>query len=91
MINFVDRDRELATLKMEKIRQNFIDGHMTYVYEDICRRQIYQILNRAGRWWGTKELTFLPSCRKRQNLFYGEMTVGTNIFAFSVNPVFQMH
>ena len=87
MINFVDRDRELATLKMEKIRQNFIDGHMAYVYEDICRRQIYQILNRGI----TKELTFLPSCRKRQNLFYGEMTAGTNIFAFSVNPVFQMH
>lgn len=43
---------------MEKIRQNFIDGHVAYVYEDICRRQIYQILNRgitinrAGRWWG---------------------------------------
>ena len=35
---------------------------MSYVYEDVCRKQIWQLLdqgisiNRAGRWWGNKDV-----------------------------------
>ena len=46
----------------DKIRQNFFDNHVAYVYEDICRNKVWELLsegisiNRAGRWWGAKDV-----------------------------------
>lgn len=46
----------------DKIRQNFIDNHVAYVYEDICRSKVWSLLsddlsfNRVGRWWGSKDV-----------------------------------
>ena len=46
----------------DKIRQHFFDNHVAYVYEDICRNKVWELLsegisiNRAGRWWGAKDV-----------------------------------
>lgn len=46
----------------DKIKNNFIDNHVSYVFEDICRQNIWNLLsegisfNRAGRWWGSKDV-----------------------------------
>ena len=58
--SLIESDQEQFVMK--KIRQNFIDNHVSYVYEDVCRKQIWQLLdqgisiNRAGRWWGSKDV-----------------------------------
>ncbi|SDI56865.1 hypothetical protein SAMN05421493_11837 [Pseudobutyrivibrio sp. 49] len=45
-----------------KIRNNFIDNHVSYIYEDVCREDIWNLLsegisfNRSGRWWGSKDV-----------------------------------
>jgi hypothetical protein len=46
----------------DKIKNNFIDNHAAYVFEDICRQNIWKLLsegisfNRSGRWWGSKNV-----------------------------------
>ncbi len=46
----------------DKLRQNFLDNHVAYIYEDICREDIWNLLsegvsfNRSGRWWGSKDV-----------------------------------
>jgi AAA+ ATPase superfamily predicted ATPase len=49
---------------MEQIKQNFIDGHVSYVWEDICREKMWRLdlkkrwgfsITRCGRWW-SKEI-----------------------------------
>lgn len=50
---------------MNKIRQSFIEKHVAFVYEDICREQMWEVvftkmknisINRVGRWWGGKDV-----------------------------------
>lgn len=64
---FVYPDRSLiesGQLKYveEKIERNFIDNHVSYVFEDICRERVWKLLsegisfNRAGRWWGSRDV-----------------------------------
>ena len=45
---------------MDKIRRNFIDNHVSFVFEDVCLQKMWQMnkagelpfkLTRAGRWW----------------------------------------
>ena len=45
-----------------KIKNNLIDNHISYVYEDICREKVWELnkkgltFNRVGRWWGNKNI-----------------------------------
>lgn len=47
---------------LDKLKKNFVDNHVSYVYEDICRENIWELLsegvsfNRVGRWWGAKDI-----------------------------------
>ncbi len=50
---------------LEQIRQNFIDGHVSYVYEAVCRDRIWDLAaedefpfmpSRVGAWWGTRDI-----------------------------------
>jgi AAA+ ATPase superfamily predicted ATPase len=45
---------------LEQIKQNFIDGHVSYIWEDICRERTRAFdfkkergfsIDRCGRWW----------------------------------------
>ncbi len=45
---------------MDKIKQNFIDNHVSYIYEDICISEMWSLyeklnFNTIGRWWNNKE------------------------------------
>ena len=47
---------------LQKIKNNFIDNHVSYVYENICRQKMWQLIdrgfsfNRVGRWWGNQDV-----------------------------------
>lgn len=46
----------------KKIKANFIDNHVSFVYEEICRQHVWNYLSddlyfdRVGRWWGNKNV-----------------------------------
>lgn len=47
---------------LQKIKGSFIENHVSYVYEDICRQKMWHMtnkgfsFNRVGRWWGNKDV-----------------------------------
>lgn len=44
---------------LDKIKKNYIDNHVSYIYEDICRQDLYsfkQSFNKVGKWWGDKDV-----------------------------------
>ena len=53
-------EMENTDFVIHKIRQNFNDNHVSYIYEDICRERLSDLISRdlpnftlskAGRWW----------------------------------------
>jgi len=47
---------------LEKIKAHFIDGHVSYIYETVCRSELWRLalagelqFNKLGRWWNSKE------------------------------------
>lgn len=49
---------------MEKIRRNFIDNHVAFVYENICKEKMWDLniqgklgftFDKIGRWWNANE------------------------------------
>lgn len=71
-----------ASLVMKKIRQNFIDNHVSFIYEDVCLETLWQMnanevwnfsFEKAGRWWDAQseiDLVALDSVGK--NIIFGE-------------------
>lgn len=69
----------------DKIKRNFVDNHVSYVYEDVCREDIWNLLsdcisfNRVGRWWGAKDVEIdivaYDSCGK--DIVFGECKYST--------------
>lgn len=47
---------------LQKIQNHFIDNHVSYIYENICRQKMWQLIdkgfsfNRVGRWWGNQDV-----------------------------------
>ncbi len=79
-LNFLERDRE--EIVMQKIRQNFIDNHVAYVYEEVCLSTLWQMnseghwsfyFNRAGRWWDNQtEIDLVAYDTKGSDIIFGE-------------------
>ena len=53
-------ERGETAFVFDKIKQNFIDGHVSYVFEDICRELLWKMsadgtlpftAGKIGRWW----------------------------------------
>lgn len=47
---------------LERIKANFIDNHVAYIYETVCRSELWRLViagdlqfNKLGRWWNSKE------------------------------------
>jgi hypothetical protein len=47
---------------LEKIKTHFVDNHAAFIYEDVCRSELWQLnlerklnFNKLGRWWNNKE------------------------------------
>lgn len=56
--NYLEMDN--STFVLNKLKQNFIDNHVSYVYEDICRERIVESSSKGdmaftvakiGKWW----------------------------------------
>lgn len=70
----------------DKIAKNLIDNHVSYVYEDICRSAIWDLLsegisfNRAGRWWGAKnvEIDIVAYDSTGNDIVFGECKYSKN-------------
>ena len=73
-----------VTLVMRKLKKNFIDAHVAYVYEEICRQQIWDLcaegttwpctFERVGRWWDNQnnEIDVVATDQEGGNLLLGE-------------------
>ena len=63
----------------DKIKRNFIDNHVLFVYEDICREKMWSIIsdkisfNRVGRWWDKDtEIDIVAYDSDGKNIVFGE-------------------
>lgn len=71
---------------LDKIKNNFIDNHVSFVYEDICRDDAWSLLsegisfNRVGRWWGAKdvEIDILAYDSAGTDIVFGECKYSKN-------------
>ncbi|MBU9743528.1 AAA family ATPase [Lachnospiraceae bacterium ASD3451] len=84
-----------SELVMNKIEQNFIDSHVSFVYEDICREKIWQLsaggcwpfqAQNVGRWWNNKDakIDVVATDEEGGNIIFGECKywkgpVGVNV------------
>ena len=65
---------------MERIKANFIDNHAAFVYEDVCRSEMWRLaregrlnFNKVGRWWNNKEEIDLAALNSLDNeIIFGE-------------------
>lgn len=91
-ISFIESgNKELA---MKKIKTNLIDGHISYVYEDICIEKMWQMnsekkwlftFDKVGRWWNSdQEIDIIAFDSTGKDIVFGECKywegkVGVNI------------
>ena len=83
-------------MAMDKIRRNFIDSHVSFVYEDICLETLWELNGRnvwpfhfdvAGRWWDNEnEIDLVALDHEGKNIIYGECKywnspVGMEVFS----------
>ncbi len=59
---FLEMDEKRIVLR--KIKNNFVDNHVSYVYEKVCREELWDLnvkgklgmtFDKLGRWWNAKE------------------------------------
>lgn len=75
-------------LAMKKIRANLVDGHIAYVYEDICIDKMWELnandmwefhFDKVGRWWnGNTEIDIVALDKEGGNIIFGECKYWTN-------------
>ncbi|MCL2662656.1 MAG: ATP-binding protein [Oscillospiraceae bacterium] len=65
--NFVYKERARLELNqidsvMARIKTNFIDNHVAFIYENVCRSELWRLnkekvlsFSKLGRWWNSKE------------------------------------
>lgn len=93
-ISFIESDN--VDIVMNKIKDNFIDNHVSYVYEDICIEKMWELnknnvfnfnFSKVGRWWNNdKEIDIVAFDNTGKNIIFGECKfwknkVGVNILA----------
>jgi len=67
---------------MTKIRAGFVDRHVSFAYENVCRQQLWSIaadgnlpcnFNKVGRWWdGKNEIDIVALDSAGTDIVYGE-------------------
>ncbi len=91
-LSFIESgNKELA---LNKIRANFIDRHVSYVYEDICIEALWKMnaeenwdftFDKAGRWWNNDtEIDIVAIDSTGNSIIFGECKywdhkVGVNV------------
>lgn len=65
---------------LDKIKNNFIDNHVSYVYEQICKEKAWEInvskdlgYNKIGRWWNNnEEIDIVALNEETKDIMFGE-------------------
>lgn len=93
-ISFIESDN--SDIVMNKIKENFIDNHVSYVYEDICIEKMWELnangvfnfnFSKVGRWWNkNKEIDIVAFDNTENNIIFGECKfwrnkVGVNVLS----------
>ena len=91
-LSYLETGRTAAVEK--RIREHFIDGHVAYVYEDVCRERLWGLADsgelgfvpeRVGRWWsGSDEIDVVGLSASEGRAVWGECKfwkdpVGANV------------
>ncbi len=79
-ISFIEAGN--SSIVLEKIKNNFIDNHVSYVYEDVCREKMWQLnadkvwpfyFSKVGRYWNSKtEIDICALDPEGKNIIVGE-------------------
>lgn len=77
-----------AELAMKKIRRNFVDAHVSYVYEDVCIEKMWELnvsdmwnfhFDKVGRWWNNNtEIDILALDKAGSHAIFGECKYRAN-------------
>ncbi|MBD5488933.1 MAG: ATP-binding protein [Lachnospiraceae bacterium] len=77
-----------AELAMKKIRTNFVDAHVSYVYEDVCIEKMWALnagdtwdfhFDKVGRWWNNNtEIDIVALDQEGGRVIFGECKYWTN-------------
>lgn len=83
---FIELDEN--EMVMKKIKQNFIDNFVSYIYEDICRQKLLEqsiddetntFYDKIGRWWSNNEEIDIVGLDTTGNkIIFGECKYYTN-------------
>lgn len=91
-LSYLETGRTAAVER--RIREHFVDGHVAYVYEDVCRERVWELADdgslgfvpeRAGRWWsGSDEIDVAGLSSRERRAVWGECKfwrdpVGANV------------
>ena len=78
----------------QKIASNFVDSHVSFVYENVCRQRLWEMADsgslpftpeRVGKWWaGSAEIDVAALCANEHAALWGECKfwkspVGANV------------
>lgn len=79
-LNYIESGH--GELVMKKIRENFVDAHVAYVYEDICIEKMWELnaggawnfhFDKVGRWWNNhSEIDIVALDQEGNHIIFGE-------------------
>ena len=79
-LSYLETGRTAAVER--RIRDHFVDGHVAYVYEDVCRERLWELADsdelgfvpeRVGRWWsGSDEIDVVGLSAGEKRAVWGE-------------------
>lgn len=76
---------------MQKLKHSFIENHVSYVYENICREMVWNLIgndimfNRVGRWWNKDtEIDIVAYDSGGEDILFGECKFSKNIKGIDV-------
>lgn len=77
-----------AELAMKRIRTNFVNTHVSYVYEDVCIEKMWELnvsdtwdfhFDKVGRWWNNNtEIDIVALDQEGSHAIFGECKYWTN-------------
>ena len=91
-LNYIESGHEKSA--MNKIKANFIDAHVAYVYEDICIEKMWELnaankwnfeFDKVGRWWNNNtEIDIIAIDRSSNNIIFGKCKYRANKIGLDV-------
>ncbi len=85
-LNYIESGH--SELAMKKIKLNMVDGHIAYVYEDICTEKMWEMnsndvwnfhFDKIGRWWDKNtEIDIVAMDTSENNIIFAECKYWTS-------------